>query len=110
MIRQLMEDYSRRRHLSAGYEFAYTPHITKSELFEVSGHLHWFGESMFPPMMLEERTGVPAEADELPLPHPDLPVPSTLLTASFRMRLFEFGTVYRYEKSGVVHGLTASGG
>jgi threonyl-tRNA synthetase len=105
MIRHLMEDYSRRRHLGAGYQFAYTPHITKSELFEVSGHLQWFADSMFPPLTLEE-------GHEYRLKPMNCPFHILIYRSrqrSYRelpMRLFEFGTVYRYEKSGVVHGLT----
>jgi len=105
MIRQLMEDYSRRRHLDAGYQFAYSPHITKAELFEVSGHLQWFAESMFPPMQLEE-------GHEYRLKPMNCPFHILIFRSrqrSYRelpIRLFEFGTVYRYEKSGVVHGLT----
>ena len=104
MVRKILEDYSRRRHEEAGYEFVNTPHITKSELFEISGHLGWFGESIFPPMELE---GASYYLKPMNCPmhiliyrsrgrsYRDLPLP-----------LFEFGTVYRYEKSGVVHGLT----
>jgi threonyl-tRNA synthetase len=105
MIRQLMEDYSRRRHLSGGYQFVYSPHITKSELFEVSGHLQWFAESMFPPITLEE--GLEYRLKPMNCPFHILIYRSR--QRSYRelpMRLFEFGTVYRYEKSGVVHGLT----
>ncbi|MGH3394299.1 MAG: threonine--tRNA ligase [Streptosporangiaceae bacterium] len=104
MVRKLMEDYSRRRHEEAGYEFVNTPHITKSELFEISGHLDWFGENIYPPMELE---GAKYYLKPMNCPmhiliyrsrgrsYRELPLP-----------LFEFGTVYRYEKSGVVHGLT----
>ncbi|HJY73966.1 MAG TPA: threonine--tRNA ligase, partial [Streptosporangiaceae bacterium] len=104
LIRKILEDYSRRRHEEAGYEFVNTPHITKSELFEISGHLSWFGENIFPPMELE---GAKYYLKPMNCPmhiliyrsrgrsYRDLPLP-----------LFEFGTVYRYEKSGVVHGLT----
>jgi threonyl-tRNA synthetase len=104
MIRKLMEDYSRRRHEEAGYDFVNTPHITKSELFEISGHLDWFGENIYPPMELE---GARYYLKPMNCPmhiliyrsrgrsYRELPLP-----------LFEFGTVYRYEKSGVVHGLT----
>jgi threonyl-tRNA synthetase len=104
VIRKVMEDYSRRRHEEAGYEFVNTPHITKSELFEISGHLGWFGENIYPPMELE---GAKYYLKPMNCPmhiliyrargrsYRDLPLP-----------LFEFGTVYRYEKSGVVHGLT----
>ena len=104
MVRKILEDYSRRRHEEAGYEFVNTPHITKSELFEISGHLSWFGENIFPPMEFE---GAKYYLKPMNCPmhiliyqsrgrsYRDLPLP-----------LFEFGTVYRYEKSGVVHGLT----
>jgi threonyl-tRNA synthetase len=104
LVRKILEDYSRRRHEEAGYEFVNTPHITKSELFEISGHLGWFGENIFPPMELE---GARYYLKPMNCPmhiliyrsrgrsYRDLPLP-----------LFEFGTVYRYEKSGVVHGLT----
>jgi len=103
--RMLMEEYSRRRHLEGGYQFVYTPHITKSELFEISGHLDWFAEGMFPPMELEE--GQKYYLKPMNCPFHVLVYRSR--QRSYRelpMRLFEFGTVYRYEKSGVVHGLT----
>ena len=99
-----MEDYSRRRHEEAGYEFVNTPHITKAELFETSGHLGWFAESMFPPMELE--------GARYYLKPMNCPIHILIYRSrgrSYRelpLRLFEFGTVYRYEKSGVVHGLT----
>jgi threonyl-tRNA synthetase len=104
LVRKILEDYSRRRHEEAGYDFVNTPHITKSELFEISGHLDWFGENIFPPMELE---GAKYYLKPMNCPmhiliyrsrgrsYRELPLP-----------LFEFGTVYRYEKSGVVHGLT----
>jgi threonyl-tRNA synthetase len=104
-IRQLMEDYSRRRHIEGGYQFTYTPHISKSELFEISGHLDWFSEGFFPPMELEE--GQRYYLKPMNCPFHILVFRSR--QRSYRelpMRLFEFGTVYRYEKSGVVHGLT----
>jgi len=104
-IRRLMEDYSRQRHIDGGYQFTYTPHITKAELFEISGHLDWFGESMYPPMELEE--GQKYYLKPMNCPFHILVFRSR--QRSYRelpMRLFEFGTVYRYEKSGVVHGLT----
>ncbi|MGA2520675.1 MAG: threonine--tRNA ligase [Acidimicrobiales bacterium] len=104
-IRRLMEDYSRRRHIEGGYDFAYTPHITKSDLFEVSGHLDWFAEGMFPPMTLED--GQQYHLKPMNCPFHILVYRSR--RRSYRelpLRLFEFGTVYRYEKSGVVHGLT----
>jgi len=104
MIRKLMEDYSRRRHEEAGYEFVNTPHITKSELFEISGHLDWFGENIYPPMELE--------GARYYLKPMNCPMHILIYRSSGRsyrelpLPLFEFGTVYRYEKSGVVHGLT----
>ncbi|HET6795210.1 MAG TPA: threonine--tRNA ligase [Acidimicrobiales bacterium] len=105
LIRRVMEDYSRRRHEEAGYEFVYSPHVTKSELFEVSGHLDWFADGMFPPMELDE--GQRYYVKPMNCPFHILIFRSR--QRSYRelpMRLFEFGGVYRYEKSGVVHGLT----
>jgi len=105
LIRRLMEDYSRRRHEEAGYQFVNTPHITKAELFEISGHLQWFAEGMFPPMELDG--GQRYYLKPMNCPFHILVYRSR--QRSYRelpMRLFEFGTVYRYEKSGVVHGLT----
>jgi len=105
LIRKLMEDYSRQRHEEAGYEFVNTPHITKAELFETSGHLEWYAEGMFPPMDLDEGT-------QYYLKPMNCPFHNLIFRArqrSYRelpLRLFEFGAVYRYEKSGVVHGLT----
>lgn len=109
IIRRVMEDYSRRRHEEAGYEFVYTPHATKGKLFEVSGHLDWYADGMYPPMQLDE--GV-----DYYLKPMNCPMHNLIYRArgrSYRelpMRLFEFGTVYRYEKSGVVHGLTRARG
>ena len=103
-IRRVMEDYSRRRHEEAGYEFVNTPHITKAELFETSGHLGWFAENMFPPMEME---GASYYLKPMNCPFHILVFRSR--GRSYRelpLRLFEFGTVYRFEKSGVVHGLT----
>jgi threonyl-tRNA synthetase len=108
IIRRVMEDYSRRRHEEAGYQFVNTPHITKGELFETSGHLGWYKDGMFPPMEVD---GV----DYYPKP---MNCPMHILIYQSRgrsyrelpLRLFEFGTVYRYEKSGVVHGLTRARG
>jgi threonyl-tRNA synthetase len=108
VIRKVMEDYSRRRHEEAGYEFVNTPHITKSTLFETSGHLQWYAESMYPPMELEGATYYPKPMN--------CPMHILIFSArgrSYRelpLRLFEFGTVYRFEKSGVVHGLTRARG
>ncbi|MEU8136669.1 threonine--tRNA ligase [Streptodolium elevatio] len=109
IIRRVMEDYSRRRHEEAGYEFVYTPHATKGKLFELSGHLDWYADGMYPPMQLDE--GI-----DYYLKPMNCPMHNLIYRArgrSYRelpMRLFEFGTVYRYEKSGVVHGLTRARG
>jgi threonyl-tRNA synthetase len=108
IIRRVLEDYSRQRHVAAGYEFVNTPHITKSDLFETSGHLEWYAEGMFPPMELE---GAKYYAKPMNCPMHILIYASR--GRSYRelpLRLFEFGTVYRYEKSGVVHGLTRARG
>ena len=105
LVRKVMEDYSRQRHALAGYEFVNTPHITKAELFEISGHLQTFAEGMFPPMELDE--GQQYYLKPMNCPFHILIYKSR--QRSYRelpLRLFEFGTVYRYEKSGVVHGLT----
>ncbi|WP_431682036.1 threonine--tRNA ligase [Kitasatospora sp. KL5] len=109
IIRRAMEDYSRRRHEEEGYEFVYTPHATKGKLFETSGHLDWYADGMYPPMQLDE--GV-----DYYLKPMNCPMHNLIFDArgrSYRelpLRLFEFGTVYRYEKSGVVHGLTRARG
>jgi threonyl-tRNA synthetase len=103
-IRRVMEEYSRQRHLEAGYEFVNSPHITKAELFETSGHLGWFAENMFPPMEMEG-----ASYYLKPMNCPFHILVFRARGRSYRelpLRLFEFGTVYRFEKSGVVHGLT----
>ncbi|MGH9299456.1 MAG: threonine--tRNA ligase, partial [Acidimicrobiales bacterium] len=105
IIRRAMEDYSRARHDEAGYEFVYTPNITKAELFETSGHLEWFADGMFPPMELDD--GHKYYLKPMNCPFHILVFASR--QRSYRelpLRLFEFGNVYRYEKSGVVHGLT----
>jgi threonyl-tRNA synthetase len=116
IIRRAMEDYSRARHEEGGYEFVYSPHITKQNLFETSGHLAWYKDGMFPPMHLDEvrndageitRAGVDYYLKPMNCPFHILIYRSQ--GRSYRdlpMRLFEFGGVYRYEKSGVVHGLT----
>ena len=105
IVRKTMEDYSRRRHEEAGYEFVYTPHLTKQQLFETSGHLEWYADGMYPPMELDE--------GQRYYPKPmNCPMHILIFRSrgrSYRelpLRLFEFGAVYRYEKSGVVHGLT----
>ncbi len=108
IIRKALEDYSRKRHEQAGYEFVYTPHLTKSNLFETSGHLEWYAEGMYPPMEMEGAKYYPKPMN--------CPMHILIYAArgrSYRelpLRLFEFGTVYRYEKSGVVHGLTRARG
>ena len=105
LVRKVMEDYSRARHMEAGYSFVNTPHITRSDLFETSGHLQWFAESMFPPMELDE--GHRYYLKPMNCPFHILIFKSR--QRSYRelpLRMFEFGAVYRYEKSGVVHGLT----
>ncbi len=104
IIRRELESYSRRRHEEEGYSFVNTPHITKGQLFEISGHLGWYAESMFPPMELE---GASYYLKPMNCPFHNLIFASR--GRSYRelpLRLFEFGTVYRFEKSGVVHGLT----
>ncbi len=108
IIRKALEDYSRKRHEESGYDFVYTPHITKSNLFETSGHLQWYAEGMYPPMELEGAKYYPK-----PMNCPMHILIYASRGRSYRelpLRLFEFGTVYRYEKSGVVHGLTRARG
>jgi threonyl-tRNA synthetase len=108
VIRKALEDYSRQRHEQAGYQFVNTPHITKANLFETSGHLGWYAEGMYPPMELE---GAKYYLKPMNCPMHILIYASR--GRSYRelpLRLFEFGTVYRYEKSGVVHGLTRARG
>jgi threonyl-tRNA synthetase len=100
-----MEDYSRRRHEAAGYDFVYTPHITKAELFETSGHLEWFAEGMFPPMELDGGQAYYLKPMNCPF-HVLIFQSRQRSYRELPLRLFEFGTVYRYELSGVVHGLT----
>ncbi|ARQ71710.1 threonine--tRNA ligase [Streptomyces marincola] len=108
VIRKVMEDYSRRRHVESGYDFVNTPHISKANLFETSGHLPHYADSMFPPMEFE--------GQDYYLKAMNCPMHNLIFRArgrSYRelpLRLFEFGTVYRYEKSGVVHGLTRARG
>jgi threonyl-tRNA synthetase len=115
-----MEDYSRKRHEDEGYEFVYSPHITKAALFETSGHLEWYAEGMYPPMILDEehhadgtikRAGQQYYMKPMNCPFHNLIYRSR--GRSYRelpLRLFEFGTVYRYEKSGVLHGITRARG
>jgi threonyl-tRNA synthetase len=115
-----MEDYSRKRHEDEGYEFVYSPHLTKAALFETSGHLEWYAEGMYPPMILDEefhadgtikRAGQQYYMKPMNCPFHNLIYRSR--GRSYRelpLRLFEFGTVYRYEKSGVLHGITRARG
>lgn len=104
-VRTAMEDYSRRRHTEAGYSFVNTPHITKSELYEISGHLDWFADGMYPPMQLDGGTDYYLKPMNCPM-HILIYRSRGRSYRELPLRLFEFGTVYRYEKSGVVHGLT----
>jgi len=120
VIRRVMEDYSRQRHEEAGYEFVNTPHITKGALFEKSQHLSWYSEGMYPPMHLDaefdEEGNVRRQGQDYYLKPMNCPMHNLIFDArgrSYRelpLRLFEFGTVYRYEKSGVVQGLTRARG
>ncbi|HKN38730.1 MAG TPA: threonine--tRNA ligase [Acidimicrobiia bacterium] len=108
MVRKLMEDYSRAEHEAGGYQFVVTPHLTKSTLFEISQHLDWYAEGMFPPMEMEGATYYPK-----PMNCPMHILIYKSQQRSYRdlpLRLFEFGTVYRYERSGVVHGLLRTRG
>jgi threonyl-tRNA synthetase len=120
VIRREMEDYSRRRHEAAGYEFVNTPHITKGQLFITSGHLQWYAEGMYPAMHLDEERNpdgsVRKPGQDYYLKPMNCPMHNLIYRSrgrSYRelpLRLFEFGSVYRYEKSGVVHGLTRARG
>ncbi|MFP5334260.1 MAG: threonine--tRNA ligase [Actinomycetes bacterium] len=120
VVRMEMEDYSRRRHVAAGYDFVNTPHITKGHLFGVSGHLDWYAEGMYPAMhldaVLDEEGAVVKPGQDYYLKPMNCPMHNLVYASrgrSYRelpLRLFEFGTVYRYEKSGVVHGLTRARG
>ena len=120
IIRRAMEDYSRKRHEEENYQFVYSPHLTKAALFETSGHLEWYAEGMYPPMVLDEernsdgtvkRAGASYYMKPMNCPFHNLIYRSR--GRSYRelpLRLFEFGTVYRYEKSGVIQGLTRARG
>ncbi len=120
VVRRELEEYSRRKHIEAGYEFVTTPHITKAHLFEVSGHLDWYADGMFPPMHVDEELNedgtVRKPGQDYYLKPMNCPMHCLIFRSrgrSYRelpLRLFEFGTVYRYEKSGVVHGLTRARG
>ncbi|MFJ6278945.1 threonine--tRNA ligase [Arthrobacter subterraneus] len=116
IIRKAMEDYSRQRHVEAGYEFVYTPHITKGHLYEVSGHLDWYRDGMFPPMHVDAELDADGKVRKPGQDYYLKPMNCPMHNLVFRsrgrsyrelpLRFFEFGSVYRYEKSGVVHGLT----
>ena len=116
IVRRELEEYSRRKHIEAGYEFVNTPHITKEQLYITSGHLEWYADGMFPPMHLDaeynDDATVRKPGQDYYLKPMNCPMHHLIYRArgrSYRelpLRLFEFGTVYRYEKSGVVHGLT----
>jgi len=120
VLRKVMEDYSRQRHVEDGYEFVYSPHITKAKLFEVSGHLDWYSDGMYPPMHLDAELdaegNVRKPGQDYYLKPMNCPMHNLIFAArgrSYRelpLRLFEFGTVYRLEKSGVVHGMTRARG
>lgn len=120
MVRMEMEEYSRRRHVEAGYSFVNTPHITKQNLFETSKHLDWYADGMYPPMQLDEerddKGNVTKQGQNYYLKPMNCPMHNLVYRSrgrSYRdlpLRLFEFGHVYRYEKSGVVHGLTRARG
>ncbi|MEO0049397.1 MAG: threonine--tRNA ligase [Actinomycetota bacterium] len=116
IMRKVMEDYSRQQHESAGYDFVYSPHITKSNLFEISGHLGWYADGMFPPMRMDEELdelgNVKKQGQDYYLKPMNCPFHILIFKSQARsyrdlpLRMFEFGSVYRYEKSGVLHGLT----
>ena len=120
VVRMEMEDYSRRRHVEEGYQFAYTPHLTKASLFQTSGHLDWYADGMYPPMHMDEERdaqgNIRRQGQDYYLKPMNCPMHNLIFRSrgrSYRelpLRLFEFGTVYRNEKSGVVHGLTRARG
>ena len=120
IIRRAMEDYSRKRHEDEDYEFVYSPHITKAALFEKSGHLDWYSEGMYPPMIMDEELHadgtIKKPGQQYYMKPMNCPFHNLIFQSrqrSYRelpLRLFEFGTVYRYEKSGVLHGITRARG
>ena len=120
IIRRAMEDYSRRRHEEAEYQFVYSPHLTKASLFETSGHLQWYADGMYPPMVMDEELHadgtVKKQGQKYYMKPMNCPFHNLIYQSSSKsyrdlpLRLFEFGTVYRYEKSGVVHGITRARG
>jgi threonyl-tRNA synthetase len=120
IVRRAMEDYSRIRHEQENYEFVYSPHLTKAALFETSGHLQWYADGMYPPMILDEELNadgtVKRAGQQYYMKPMNCPFHNLIYKSrgrSYRelpLRLFEFGTVYRYEKSGVLHGITRARG
>ncbi|MBU3691997.1 MAG: threonine--tRNA ligase [Candidatus Nanopelagicaceae bacterium] len=120
IIRRAMEDYSRKRHEEEDYQFVYSPHLTKAALFETSGHLQWYAEGMYPPMVMDEELNadgtVKKQGQKYYMKPMNCPFHNLIYQSSAKsyrdlpLRLFEFGTVYRYEKSGVVHGITRARG
>ena len=120
VIRNEMEEYSRKRHIESGYSFVYSPHITKADLFKTSGHLDWYADGMYPPMHLDEEHdqagNITTQGQAYYLKPMNCTMHNLIFASKGRsyrelpLRLFEFGTVYRYEKSGVVHGLTRARG
>ena len=120
VVRKAMEDYSRTRHEQSGYEFVYSPHITKAQLFQTSGHLDWYSEGMYPSISMDEERdadgNIRKPGQDYYLKPMNCPFHNLIYRSrgrSYRelpLRLFEFGTVYRYEKSGVIHGITRARG
>ena len=120
IVRMTMEQHSRERHVAAGYSFVNTPHVTKGDLFKKSGHLDWYADGMFPPMKLDGEVDDDGNVTKQPVDYYAKPMNCPMHNLIFDsrgrsyrelpLRLFEFGTVYRYEKSGVVHGLTRARG
>lgn len=120
IVRMEMENYSRRKHLEGGYSFVNTPHITKANLFQVSGHLDFYADGMYPPMHMDEERdaegNITKQGADYYLKPMNCPMHNLIYRSrgrSYRdlpLRLFEFGTVYRNEKSGVIHGLTRARG
>lgn len=102
-VRKIMEDYSRQRHDEGGYEFVYTPHLANERLFQTSGHLDFYADGMYPPMEMDNGTYYPKPMN--------CPMHCLIFGHGQRsykelpLRLFELGTVYRYERSGTLHGL-----
>ena len=116
LLRKVMEDYSRQRHVEAGYEFVNTPHISKGDLFDISGHLGFYADTMYPPMHVDEERhpdgSLKRQGHDYYLKPMNCPMHCLIFRSrgrSYRelpLRMFEFGSVYRYEMSGVIHGLT----